>query len=63
MSLLTPFRVQCPYCWETIEVLLDPSEPSQSYIEDCQVCCHPIQFRVEIDESGIAQVDAQREDD
>lgn len=63
MSLLTPHLVQCPYCWETIEVLLDPSESSQAYVEDCQVCCNPIHFRVEIDGSGEAQVDALREDD
>ena len=34
---------QCPYCWETISMLLDPSI-STSYIEDCEVCCNPIQI-------------------
>lgn len=38
---------QCPYCWETISVLLDPSEPVQNYVEDCEVCCNPIQISVE----------------
>ncbi|MEO0571401.1 MAG: CPXCG motif-containing cysteine-rich protein [Bacteroidota bacterium] len=33
---------QCPYCWEEISVLLDPSIPSQNYVEDCEVCCNPI---------------------
>ncbi|GAA4936191.1 hypothetical protein GCM10023314_05680 [Algibacter agarivorans] len=33
----------CPYCWETISVLLDSSVFKQSYIEDCEVCCNPIQ--------------------
>ncbi|MBL7472957.1 CPXCG motif-containing cysteine-rich protein [Robertkochia sediminum] len=32
---------QCPYCWETISMLLDPSQ-SESYVEDCEVCCNPI---------------------
>ena len=31
----------CPYCWEEISMLLDPSA-SQTYIEDCEVCCNPI---------------------
>ena len=35
---------QCPYCWQEISMLLDPSIPSQSYIEDCEVCCRPIQM-------------------
>ena len=38
---------QCPYCWQNISVLLDPSIPRQTYIEDCEVCCNPIQFAVQ----------------
>jgi hypothetical protein len=35
---------KCPYCFEKISMLLDLSEDdTQSYIEDCEVCCHPIQ--------------------
>ena len=41
-------RVNCPYCGERIEVLLDPSIPHQNYIEDCQVCCRPIIFDVTV---------------
>jgi len=33
---------QCPYCWETISMLLEPLEEEQSYVEDCEVCCRPI---------------------
>jgi len=33
---------QCPYCWEEISMLLDPSVPLQNYVEDCEVCCNPI---------------------
>ncbi|MGB1451279.1 MAG: CPXCG motif-containing cysteine-rich protein [Marinirhabdus sp.] len=32
---------QCPYCWQQISMLLDPSA-SQTYVEDCEVCCNPI---------------------
>lgn len=35
---------QCPYCWETISMLLDSSVSKQSYVEDCEVCCNPIQI-------------------
>ena len=34
---------QCPYCWEEISMILDVSIPQQSYIEDCEVCCNPIE--------------------
>ena len=33
----------CPYCWEEISMVLDPSVPNQTYVEDCEVCCHPIE--------------------
>lgn len=38
---------QCPYCWETISMLIDTSQNHQSYIEDCEICCNPIQLTVD----------------
>ena len=35
---------QCPYCWEEISFLLDSSIEQLNYIEDCEVCCNPIQI-------------------
>jgi len=55
--------LQCPYCGETITVLIDPSVPQQHYVEDCQVCCQPMAVRAEIGPDGDARVDARREDD
>ena len=40
---------QCPYCWETISMLLDTSLYQSSYVEDCEVCCRPIQLTVTFD--------------
>ncbi|MBT8297387.1 MAG: CPXCG motif-containing cysteine-rich protein [Maribacter sp.] len=34
---------QCPYCWEEISMLIDTSISKQTYIEDCEVCCNPIE--------------------
>ena len=39
---------KCPYCLEKISMLLDISvDEAQSYIEDCEVCCQPIQVSFE----------------
>jgi transcription elongation factor Elf1 len=35
-------EVSCPHCGETILLFLDLSVESQSYIEDCSVCCQPM---------------------
>lgn len=37
---------QCPYCWEEISMLLDISVKKQTYVEDCEICCNPIQITV-----------------
>ncbi|WP_027966005.1 CPXCG motif-containing cysteine-rich protein [Halomonas halocynthiae] len=52
MSELTEATISCPYCGESSEVLLDPQEVQQEYIEDCQVCCQPITFMVTVDNDG-----------
>ena len=41
--------IDCPYCGEPIDVLLDPAAADQQYTEDCQVCCRPIIFNVATD--------------
>ena len=38
---------QCPYCWEEISMLLDVSVSRQTYVEDCEVCCNPIEISPE----------------
>ena len=50
---LTQFvTVQCPYCGESFETAVDPSAGSFRYVEDCQVCCQPIELEGEVDEVG-----------
>ena len=55
-------RINCPYCGEAVEILIDASVESQAYIEDCSVCCRPIELCVTI---GMNEVDVivRREDD
>lgn len=49
-------RVQCPHCFEEIDLELDPSLAEQTYPEDCSVCCRPITIHCRIDpESGAVE--------
>ena len=49
---------QCPHCWEEISMLIDTSIYQQSYIEDCEVCCNPIQISVQCEDQNVVNIDA-----
>ena len=49
----------CPYCWEKISMVLDTSVRRQTYIEDCEVCCNPIEVDYVVDEEGSIDFNAR----
>jgi hypothetical protein len=61
--MLTPVDVHCPYCGEPLELLVDAGEDGQRYIEDCQVCCRPINVTVTVDGDGSIGVDVRSENE
>lgn len=46
--------VGCPYCGETVELAVDPSAGSAAYVEDCPVCCRPMQVTVDVDGESVS---------
>ena len=39
--------IVCPYCWEHFSLVIEPScEIGETYVEDCYVCCRPIEITV-----------------
>jgi len=44
--------LQCPYCGERFETAVDLSAGPFNYVEDCQVCCQPIDLKSEMDDRG-----------
>jgi hypothetical protein len=46
----------CPHCWEEVSMLLDPSV-SQTYIEDCEVCCNPIEVNATFQNGELTSFD------
>jgi len=53
-------RFICPYCWESITMVLDLSASEQSYVEDCEVCCNPITLRFRAEDGGVVDFDAEQ---
>jgi transcription elongation factor Elf1 len=48
MEQLIEKQFYCPYCGEPITMLVDLSVDSQIYIEDCEVCCRPMEIRYKV---------------
>jgi len=63
MNDLREWRIQCPYCGEENELLIDPSVDEQDYVEDCQICCQPMRVHVSINGGEVVAVDVMREND
>ncbi|SEA50864.1 MAG: CPXCG motif-containing cysteine-rich protein [Candidatus Thiothrix putei] len=59
-QVLTHTDITCPYCHSASPIEIDIIAGSQDYIEDCQVCCNPIQLSIEIDADGeVTRIDVQ----
>ena len=61
--MLDETSISCPYCGEMLDILVDGSAGDQDYIEDCQVCCRPMNVHIRFDGQGAATVDARHEDE
>jgi transcription elongation factor Elf1 len=50
----------CPHCGEEISVVLDLSVSRQTYVEDCEVCCRPIEISYAAEDGALAEFSASR---
>tara|TARA_B100000767_G_scaffold86434_1_gene83062 strand:- start:1826 stop:2053 length:228 start_codon:yes stop_codon:yes gene_type:complete len=75
VAFLEQRTIGCPYCGESISILIEPSEGATvgdeyietiepyEYIEDCQVCCRPIRMQISVDYTGETQANVFSEND
>lgn len=61
--MLPACSVTCPYCGESVELIADPSAGDQRYVEDCPVCCRPMEVHVRVDETGDASLEVHTGDE
>jgi hypothetical protein len=55
---MTEYFFACPYCWQQISMLLDVSAGGQNYVEDCEVCCNPIQISYQVEDGNVTDFTA-----
>jgi transcription elongation factor Elf1 len=58
-SLIVEKSFTCPYCGEEISMVLDVSVRRQTYVEDCEVCCKPIEISYTVLDDVLASFDAK----
>lgn len=56
-------QVNCPYCGEEFTAFIDLSQGNHQTVEDCYVCCRPIEFLVETDGQQVQRFVARSDDE
>jgi hypothetical protein len=55
-------RIRCPFCGEAFEAFVDASAGDAAYVEDCPVCCRPIEMTLRVGDDGdVEGLDADRD--
>lgn len=63
MHALEEVDVTCPYCSASFTLLLDLSVGPSDYIEDCAVCCAPIEIMLRFNANDAPELWLRRGDD
>ena len=63
MNMVRSILTHCPYFGERITLMADDSVDEQRYIEDCEVCCRPMEVHVTVDADGECRLEAHSENE
>jgi len=56
MELMIETDIACPHCGESFPLIVDTSQSEQALVEDCTVCCRPIQLTIRSEPGEIIEV-------
>jgi hypothetical protein len=56
MELVVEAEITCPHCGEVFPLQIDTSQPEQSFIEDCTVCCRPMNLTVRCEPGEVVNI-------
>jgi hypothetical protein len=51
--------IQCPFCGQTFDLVIDTSVPEQRFTTDCEVCCRPFEVVAECEAGEVLSVEAR----
>ena len=50
-------RIQCPFCGQSFELVVDTTVPFQRFTTDCEVCCRPFEIEAKCEPGEILSLD------
>ncbi|MFO1512415.1 MAG: CPXCG motif-containing cysteine-rich protein [Verrucomicrobiota bacterium] len=51
--------IQCPFCGQRFEIVVDTSMGTNRFTTDCEVCCRPMEVVAECEPGEILSLDVQ----
>ena len=49
--------IQCPYCGQRFDLMIDTGVPSQRFVTDCEICCRPFEVVAECEPGEILSLE------
>ena len=49
--------IQCPFCGQSFDLVLDTTLASQRFVTDCEICCRPFEVVAECEDGEILSLD------
>jgi hypothetical protein len=49
----------CPFCGEEISMVLNLSVRRYTYVEDCEVCCNPLEISYTVEDDSLTHFEAK----
>jgi transcription elongation factor Elf1 len=53
----TSVAIQCPFCGQEFELVVDASIPAQRFTTDCEICCRPFEVTAECEDGEVTSLD------
>ena len=51
--------IQCPFCGQIFDLVIDTSVAFQRFTTDCEVCCQPFEVTAECEPGKVLSLDVQ----
>ena len=52
-------NIQCPFCGQSFELLIDTSVEAQRFTTDCEVCCRPFEVLAQCEPGEVLNLDVR----